>query len=115
MDTPDTWWALAEQGRVWIDADGIEHEIADMDPGYCRRVLAWLHRNADNVAHEAAAVLDRVPLPDVDTVAYDAVAFSNETAEMRADPHAWLVDTPLITSLRTRAGWLTTQEGNPHQ
>lgn len=78
-----------------------------MDPAYCRRVLAWLHRNADDVVNAAAAAIDRAPLPDVDTVAYDVVAFSSETAEMRDDPHAWLVTTPLITSLRTRAGWLT--------
>ncbi|MEU4703424.1 hypothetical protein [Nonomuraea dietziae] len=100
------WWDLLDQDDAWIDADGIEHVVADMDPGYCRRVLIWLYRNADYIANEAAAALDQAPLPDVDTAAYDLVAFSTETDDMRADPHTWLVTTPLITSLRTRAGWL---------
>ncbi|MEU4231157.1 hypothetical protein AB0F17_43270 [Nonomuraea sp. NPDC026600] len=108
------WFDLLDQDQVWIDGDGREHQIAAMDPAYCRRVLAWLHRHAGDVTNAAAAAIDRAPLPDVDTVAYDIVAFSSETAEMRDDPHAWLVTTPLITTLRTRAGWLTTDPKDTH-
>ncbi|MET8006212.1 hypothetical protein [Nonomuraea glycinis] len=108
MTIPDTWLELLDQDHVWLDVEGAPHLIASMDPAYCRRVLAWLHRNAANIAEQIATTLDRAALPDVDTAAYDVVAFSNETNAMRADPHAWLAGTPLITSLRIRAGWLTT-------
>ncbi|MEV4021069.1 hypothetical protein AB0J35_62420 [Nonomuraea angiospora] len=54
----------------------------------------------------AVPLLDSTPLPDAHTAAYDVVAFSGETSALLDDPHAWLVETPLITSLRTRAGWL---------
>ncbi|WP_433513874.1 hypothetical protein ACQP2T_61720 [Nonomuraea sp. CA-143628] len=114
MSDITNWLALTDQDQVWIDADGREHVITDMDPGYCCRVLAWLHRNADNVVNEATRVIDRAPLPDVHTVAYDIVAFSAETDVMRDDPHAWLATTPLITTLRIRAGWLTPDRQDIH-
>ncbi|MFI6900279.1 hypothetical protein ACIBKY_03405 [Nonomuraea sp. NPDC050394] len=108
------WFDLTDQDQVWIDTDGNQHQIADMDPAYCRRVLAWLHHNAGDVVNETARVIDRAPLPDVDTAAYDLVAFSTETDAMRDKPRAWLVTTPLITALRIRAGWLTPHRQDIH-
>lgn len=103
------WYDRLDQGDIWIDAHLVEHPIATMDRHRCGRVLNWMHRHADNLANQAAWAMRTVPLPDIDGLAYDAVAadLNSEHHAMVTDPRAWLLTTPLVHALRVRAGWDT--------
>ncbi|MER5649624.1 hypothetical protein [Streptosporangium sp. NPDC002524] len=99
----NSWFGLVDQADIWIDREGVAHTIATMDVDYCRRLLVWLWDRAAFIVTE----MNSAALPDTDTLAYDSIVFNGgEEDEMLHDPHAWLVDSPLITALRIRAGWL---------
>lgn len=103
------WYDRLDQGDVWIDAAGVELPIETMDPGYCGRVLCWLHRNAKGIVGEAAWSFANVSLPGEHTMAHHEVeaGLDYEHQDMVADPRAWLLETPLVHALRVRAGWDT--------
>jgi hypothetical protein len=96
---------VIDQAETWTDINGIEHRLADMEPRYCRNVAAFLMRRADEIAFRYGLMLARVPLPDMDTVAFDIVdADIGRETELFVDPAAWLADKPLLKALRERAG-----------
>ncbi|GAA2842553.1 hypothetical protein ACFQ0M_48325 [Kitasatospora aburaviensis] len=96
---------LLEQEVWWVDRMGIRHRIADMEPRYCRNVIAFLQRQADDIADTYAYNLTAVGLPPEDTQAWDDVndAISDELCASAADPVAWLNAKPLLVALRRQA------------
>jgi hypothetical protein len=96
---------LLDQDEVWVDAKGVAHQITEMEPGYCRNVIRFLEQRAEAIAHQIAAYTASVPLPPIDTVAYDDVSTSiaADTAAAMRNPLAWLAQAPLLVALRQRA------------
>ncbi|MEV7470441.1 hypothetical protein AB0O20_28650 [Streptomyces kronopolitis] len=97
---------ILQQAETWTDRNGIEHRLDDMEPRYCGNVVAFLHRQAEQIAFHVALGLATCSLPDEDTQAYLSVTASidEETDRIMRDPAAWLLDTPLIKALLKRAG-----------
>lgn len=96
---------VINQGETWTDASGITHQIADMEPRYCRNVIAFLQRRVDEITWVVGLSMARTRLPDEDTQAYLDVTASidREYDRMADDPIAWLNDKPLIKALQQRA------------
>lgn len=96
---------VLDQDETWIDAAGTVHQIADMDASYCRNVIAFLQRRADEIAVVRGLTLANCRLPDEDSAAYLIVTESidRETELLFADPAAWLNAKQLIKALRKRA------------
>lgn len=97
--------SVLNQGETWTDATGAVHQIAAMEPRYCRNVIAFLQRRVDEITWVVGLSLARTQLPDEATQAYLAVTASidREYERMGADPLAWLNDKPLIKALQQRA------------
>lgn len=93
--------ALFQQGEVWVDRADVEHRIAEMEPGYCRNVISFLHRRAQRIAMLAWIGYASVELPDEDTVAHMRV--TGEMDRMVTDPVGWLDTLPLLEALARRA------------
>lgn len=51
ISQPDTIHTYLRQTRIWIDHEGIEHKIKNMDKEYIWNVLSWLHTNADRISY----------------------------------------------------------------
>jgi hypothetical protein len=97
--------SVLDQAETWTDALGIEHRIADMEARYCRNVIAFLQRRADEITLVVGLSLCNVRLPDEATQAYLSVTagIDAEIERMSADPVAWLNTKPLIKALQRRA------------
>lgn len=97
--------SILNQDTTWTDASGTVHQIADMEPRYCRNVVAFLERRVDQIAILRSLSMTRTRLPDEDTQAYLDVTGSidREYERMADDPLAWLNDQPLLKALRVRA------------
>lgn len=97
--------SVINQGETWTDANGDTHQIADMEPRYCRNVIAFLQRRVDEITWVVGLSMARTRLPDEDTQAYLDVTASidREYDRMHDDPIAWLNDKPLIKALQQRA------------
>ena len=97
--------SVLSQGTTWTDATGAVHQIADMEPPYCRNVVAFLERRVDEITFALGLSMARTCLPDEDTQAYlDVTASIDREYERMADnPLAWLNDQPLLKALRVRA------------
>lgn len=93
------------QKNVWVDREGNEHVIAEMDPRYAANVVKFLERRAAGVALKYSTALAFAPMPGEWTNAYDIVTAGIERQwdEMDADPVAWLRKKPLMIALRERA------------
>jgi uncharacterized protein YaeQ len=97
--------AVLDQDETWTDAAGTVHRISDMEARYCRNVIAFLRRRAEEIAFVRGETLCDVRLPDQDTHAYDAVAASldEELRRLATDPVGWLNARPLIKALQQQA------------
>lgn len=97
--------SVLNQTETWTDATGAVHQVACMEPRYCRNVIAFLQRRVDEIAFTVGLSMARIGLPDEDTQAYLAVTASidREYDRMTDDPIAWLNDKPLIKALQQRA------------
>lgn len=95
---------LLDQGNKWIDKEGVEHEIADMDGRYALNVYNWLKDRAETIGFRYELNLISTGLPPVDTAAYDDVtdAIEREQERIHNDAVAWLLDKPLLRALRAR-------------
>lgn len=97
------WVSLLDQDQAWQDARGIRHNLDDMDTSYCRRVAAFILRQANEI---------------VDLISQDILAagepqgyqgqWTHERAENNflsevEDPVAWLRQRPLLVALNNRA------------
>jgi hypothetical protein len=94
---------LLDQEEIWVDGQGVEHQITDMEPRYCANVVRFLLRQAEAIALAEDMAFLSVPMPDVDTVAFDSVMFDPDDPHKTKNPQAWLMDHPLLHALSARA------------
>lgn len=98
------------QGRVWIDRDGREREIADMEPLHRKNAAKWLVRNAGPIwqAYELVSFRNTIiafDASDVDTEPDVSEIFGQTTDELVATlaaiskPDEWIQTTELYRAL----------------
>jgi hypothetical protein len=93
---------LLQQSRLWITKDGRELRLEEMEPSHRDNLLAYLRRRAKTL-HFCSAGLLGVPMPDIDTMAYDMVSDALDR-EIYMDPAEWLEEQPLVIRLVQLAG-----------
>lgn len=93
---------LLGQGRIWVDADGAEREIATMDLRHVQNVRNYLMRNGSELAEQAYARVAFGPQPSGD-MACDAVdSMLSELEDAAQNPEPWLARSPLFQALDAR-------------
>ncbi|MFE2723861.1 hypothetical protein [Kitasatospora sp. NPDC059327] len=97
---------VLDQETWWVDRHGDRHRITEMELRYCRNIIAFLERQAEDIADVYAYNLTIVGLPPEHTHAWDEVndSIGSEMAAMGRDPLRWLRSKPLLVALRRRLG-----------
>lgn len=94
-----------DQDEFWTDGQGHTHRIAQMEPRYCRNVIAFLQRRADELADAYGLLLMTIGLPGESTQAYLSVTDGiSAEMEVMADPIGWLNEKPLLQALQHQVG-----------
>jgi len=94
LDDPD-WWTDNQKNR---------HAIKDMPGDYAQNIFNLLVRKAGPLAAAYSLHLASITPPDEGTVASDVFEreVTEETAAMEANVYQWLINKPLMQSLRWR-------------
>ncbi|MFB7906565.1 hypothetical protein ACFC1T_09080 [Kitasatospora sp. NPDC056076] len=96
---------VLDQDVWWIDRDGARHRVSGMEPRYCRNVLRFLERQADEIADTHAWNLTTMTMPAGHTQAWVDVdrAMSSEFDLLGRGSLVWLREQPLYRALKERA------------
>lgn len=93
--------ARLRQDLVWVDVDGVEHEVASMSRRHAAAVVRFLERRARWIHDGECAEAMFMPAPRGE---YASDAWDDEFAELLASkPLEWLRARPLMRALTARA------------
>lgn len=92
------------QGEEWTTQEGVRLKIKEMTRDHVRNLLAFLERRADDLAFADTLYTIKMPLPDMDTMAYVAVTSEiDHQADLKNHSvDTWLNALPLVKALRAR-------------
>lgn len=93
---------LLGQGEIWVDSQGVTHEIAGMELRYARNIRTYLTRNGRALAEQAyhRVAFGMQPSGDMACDAVDAIL--EELLAAIEDPERWLADSELVKALDAR-------------
>lgn len=96
-------WAFI-QTRVWVDASGKEHVIADMPDGYVANVINFCRENVLRIRRLVEAYTMDELWQGLKTGQYDHERTFDHRRRDRVESLNWLEATPLLHALRARLG-----------
>ena len=91
-------YEMLDQNKVWIDGQGVTHELKTMDPMHRDNVLAWLERRVDSLkaGYEFRLLMGPQPGGDAASDCFDAAM--DELMDMSDEE--WFEELPLVRKLR---------------
>lgn len=95
-------YALLEQDRVWVDAEGTQIPIEEMSITYVENVIGFLERRVEHLAFQHGLGAAEVFGNYEDAHGFADRALDELWDRQSEDPEGWLDSTPLMRKLRSR-------------
>lgn len=100
-DQPDAL-ELLDQSEIWIDGQGFEHRIAEMEIRHLQNVRLWIFRNGAQLALQAENQVHSGFVPQGEEAMNGFNSMLNELEWACRNPDEWLLRSDLIQAIDER-------------